>query len=659
MEESKIMNKKLKIILNLSVITALLATGAQFYTNYKINQTLQQFPYYFSDKLTIHVEQTKQNFFSRELTFSIEPTNEKQKTEVIHTQLTALPFAILAKSELPEPLIRKLNEKLNITIDENRINSRFSVVGDYLQSTMQTKFRDFTNVNQFLKTELNFASKTKFVEIQTALTGFNYDSVTEFGKLTGNYLLQPMGDHRYDLLQAKVNLSDLNFINGENNQFNFKNIVYLLDKSFNEQQTYNLKLSLNIDDLNYNNQTSFQHIALQSNQVGIPNEVNFYEKIKALNLYDFSMDNLEQYKKLEDITHVIFDYLFNNKQADWSFAVKKITEQREDKTPEINNLQYQLSINNQSQLSDIHSYLTISQANIPDKIRIKDLSFDHKLNKFDLAGHIAILKQYLFKNINSPPHDPEFMQKLLGLAKHYQAENSSTIKIGELSEKDKINLENFVLNYHDHIIDQDKIAFNIQANIDKLQIENEDLDISQISLSVPATLSPIFELYPIYYCSNLFFYLTCINNLDKQAYNTLISQAIAEFDLNIEQAKLNLTLNKLSSNHNAEQITAVLNAKIPAIPNKMRADLLMFGDKLENSATDITLSMPASFIDNISQTSLSSDLWTGLAHTIKPDNQLNPYFKQIDNRYVLEYRQSNGKTLINGKPIEDYIQEAE
>lgn len=653
------MNKKLKIILNLSIITALLATGAQFYTNYKINQTLQQFPYYFSDKLTIHVEQTKQNFFSRELTFSIEPTNEKQKTEVIHTQLTALPFAILAKSELPEPLIRKLNEKLNITIDENRINSRFSVVGDYLQSTMQTKFRDFTNVNQFLKTELNFASKTKFVEIQTALTGFNYDSVTEFGKLTGNYLLQPMGDHRYDLIQAKVNLSDLNFINGENNQFNFKNIVYLLDKSFNEQQTYNLKLSLNIDDLNYNNQTSFQHIALQSNQVGIPNEVNFYEKIKALNLYDFSMDNLEQYKKLEDITHVIFDYLFNNKQADWSFAVKKITEQREDKTPEINNLQYQLSINNQSQLSDIHSYLTISQANIPDKIRIKDLSFDHKLNKFDLAGHIAILKQYLFKNINSPPHDPEFMQKLLELAKHYQAENSSTIKIGQLSEKDKINLENFVLNYHDHIIDQDKIAFNIQANIDKLQIENEDLDISQISLSVPATLSPIFELYPIYYCSNLFFYLTCINNLDKQAYNTLISQAIAEFDLNIEQAKLNLTLNKLSDNHNTEQITAVLNAKIPAIPNKMRADLLMFGDKLENSATDITLSMPASFIDNISQTSLSSDLWTGLAHTIKPDNQLNPYFKQIDNRYVLEYRQSNGKTLINGKPIEDYIQEAE
>ncbi|WP_132689441.1 hypothetical protein [Volucribacter psittacicida] len=653
------MNKKLKIILNLSVITALLATGAQFYTNYKINQTLQQFPYYFSDKLIIHVEQTKQNFFSRELTFSIEPTNAKQKTEVIHTQLTALPFAILAKSELPEPLIRKLNEKLNITIDENRINSRFSVVGDYLQSTMQTKFRDFTNVNQFLKTELNFASKTKFVEIQTALTGFNYDSVTEFGKLTGNYLLQPMGDHRYDLIQAKVNLSDLNFINGENNQFNFKNIVYLLDKSFNEQQTYNLKLSLNIDDLNYNNQTSFQHIALQSNQVGIPNEVNFYEKIKALNLYDFSMDNLEQYKKLEDITHVIFDYLFNNKQADWSFAVKKITEQREDETPEINNLQYQLSINNQSQLSDIHSYLTISQANIPDKMRIKDLSFDHKLNKFDLAGHIAILKQYLFKNINSPPHDPEFMQKLLGLAKHYQAENSSTIKIGQLSEKDKINLENFVLNYHDHIIDQDKIAFNIQANIDKLQIENEDLDISQISLSVPATLSPIFELYPIYYCSNSLFYLTCINNLDKQPYNTLISQAIAEFDLNIEQAKLNLILNKLSDNHNTEQITAVLNAKIPAIPNKMRADLLMFGDKLENSTTDIILSMPASFIDNISQTSLSSGLWADLAHTIKPDNQLNPYFKQIDNRYVLEYRQSNGKTLINGKPIEDYIQEAE
>ncbi|MDG6894673.1 hypothetical protein A6A20_03310 [Volucribacter amazonae] len=652
------MNKKLKVILNLSVITALLATGAQFYTNYKINQTLQQFPYYFSDKLTVHVAQTKQNFFSRELTFSIEPTDEKQKIEVIHTELTALPFAILAKSELPEPLIRKLNEKLNITIDENIINSRFSVVGDYLQSTMQTKFRDFTNVNQLLKTELNFASKTKFVEIQTALTGFNYDSVTEFGKLTGNYLLQPMGDHRYDLIQANVHLSNLNFINGENNQFNFKNIVYLLDKSFNEQQTYNLKLSLNIDDLNYNNQTSFQHIALQSNQVGIPNEVNFYEKIKALNLYDLSMDNLEQYKKLEEITHVIFDYLFNNKQADWSFAVKKITEQREDENPEINNLQYQLSINNQSKLSDIYSHLTLSQVNFPYKTRIKDLSFEHKTNKFDLAGHIAILKQYLFKNINTP-HDPEFIHKLLELAKHYQAESYSTIKIGQLSEKDKFNLENIVLNYHDHIIEQDKIAFNIQANIDKLQIENEDLDISQIRLSVPATISPISELYPIYYCTNSLFSLTCINNLDKQAYNTLISQAIAEFDLNVEQAKLDLTLNRLSDNHHTEQITAVLNAKIPAIPNKMRADLLMFGDKLENSTTDIRLSIPASLIDEINQQSLSYDFWANLAHSIKPNNKLNPYFKLMDNRYVLEYHQANGKTLINNKPIEDYIQETE
>lgn len=218
------MKKNSKIILNLSIITALLATGAQFYTNYKINQSLQQFPYYFSDKFVIYVQQTQQNFFSRELVFSVQTPSKPEKSEIIKTKLTALPFAILAKSELPDTVIRKLNEKLNITIDDNIINSRFSVVGNYLQSTMETKFRDFTNVNQLLTTELNFASKTKFVEIHTALTGFNYDSVTEFGKLNGDYLLQPIGDHRYDLIQANMNLDNLKWINGENNKFSFNKI---------------------------------------------------------------------------------------------------------------------------------------------------------------------------------------------------------------------------------------------------------------------------------------------------------------------------------------------------------------------------------------------------------------------------------------------------
>ena len=62
------------------------------------------------------------------------------------------------------------------------INSKFSPVGDYLQSDILTEFRDFANKSQNLSIGLNFL-KNKEVELKTTLSGFNYDKDTNWNKL--------------------------------------------------------------------------------------------------------------------------------------------------------------------------------------------------------------------------------------------------------------------------------------------------------------------------------------------------------------------------------------------------------------------------------------------------------------------------------------------
>lgn len=85
------------------------------------------------NQATLNVTQTAKNFFIRELIFSVK-NSESKNTSVISTKLTALPFFITAESQLSDQLVRQLNKTLNITIDKNTINSKFSPVGDYLQS---------------------------------------------------------------------------------------------------------------------------------------------------------------------------------------------------------------------------------------------------------------------------------------------------------------------------------------------------------------------------------------------------------------------------------------------------------------------------------------------------------------------------------------------
>lgn len=664
------MNKKIKIALNLSITTLLLAISAQFYTNYKINQTLQQFPYYFSDKLTIYVEQTKQNVFSRQLTFSIKSSDQEAKTDIVHTTLTALPFTILAKSELPPSLIRKLNEQLNITIDENIINTRFSVVGNYLQSTIETKFRDFTNVNQLLRTELSFAAKTKFVEIQTILTGFNYDSVTEFGNLSGNYLLQPIGEHRYDLIQANIKLDTLNVINGENNKFSFKNLNYLFDKSFNEHN-HDVSTELKIDLLDYNNQFFIaKNLGAIVKQKGVPNYLNFYDEIK-----NFNLENLS----IEYIITTGLDYLFNNKQVQWNISAKNLSHSQEDIN--INNIYFNLTLDHENeQNSTINTLLKITDLavkNNQDQLSIKDINIDNKISGLNFNTYLTILKKYILnENKLFPLKEPEklyqednseFIEQLQQLAQNYKENRDYNIKINNITLNQDVTIDNVLIKITDSIIDNDLLKINILSNIDKLKINNENISFNKFNLNIPIKLGPVSTLYPIDYCFNYILSLTCANNISEHTYKNFISQALASFHMKIENATLSVALDTLPQSTGEELITSTLNAKVETIPNKQRANFLTLGDKLEKSEITATLYISNKLIDDMFTTSptetaklkLASSYWNQLANIIKPQGNLNPYFQLNNENYTSIYTQKGESVTINEKPIEEYIQPIE
>ena len=225
------MSKKRKVTLTLAAILVALGGGAQFYTNQQVDRVLQKFPYSLDNQLSLHVTKTGNHFFSRDLTFSLE-NSEGKRTEVISTKLTALPFFITAESQLSEQLVRQLNKNLNITLDKNTINSKFSPVGDYLQSDLVTEFRDFTNKTQTLSVLFNFDPSSKNIKVKSTLSGFNYDKNSKLEQLQGHAQLQRVDDNEYAirLLELNAKQVEVDLLNGENTKIQLKNAAYRLDE---------------------------------------------------------------------------------------------------------------------------------------------------------------------------------------------------------------------------------------------------------------------------------------------------------------------------------------------------------------------------------------------------------------------------------------------
>ena len=195
------MTKRKKITLTLAALIAFVGMGAQFYTNYKVDQLLQNFPYSLDNQAILNVTESNKNFLSRELTFSVQDS-DGAASDIISAKLTALPFFITAESKLSDQFVRRFNKSLNIALDKNTINSKFSPVGDYLQSDISMEFRDFANKPQQMTMSLNFLNDNE-IELKTRLSGFNYDKESRVEKIEGRIRLMPVSSRQYDLVDAE------------------------------------------------------------------------------------------------------------------------------------------------------------------------------------------------------------------------------------------------------------------------------------------------------------------------------------------------------------------------------------------------------------------------------------------------------------------------
>lgn len=406
------MNKKAKITLNLSAIALALAIGAQFYTNYKIDRTLQQFPYHFKEHFTIQVDEKNSDFFTRDLTFSIIHKDNTEPTEFIQTKLIALPFAITAQSHIPTTLVKKINKALNITIDKNTISSQFSVVGDYLQSDILTEFRDGTNTPQMIETELTYSSKNGVIHAKSDLSGLNYDANSKIKGVSGRFLLQPVSESHYDMTEADIHIDNANLLllDGEDSRFELANTTYSLNKNITHHG-YDLTTKLNNQLLKFsdkNTKTDEHKLALEgleisSKQLSVPNHITFYDQLRDINIENLNLKQL--------IGHIT-GTLFNNDLFEINISAKKfsVPHQIEVKNTVANMALHNMkkedarqSINFNSDEINIHQNNTekfiqpvpSDATKTTNTLKIKGIKWNYESQHINLSEHLNLLHKYM------------------------------------------------------------------------------------------------------------------------------------------------------------------------------------------------------------------------------------------------------------------------
>ncbi len=667
------MNKKAKVTLTLSAIAVALGIGAQFYTNYKIDQVLQNFPYSLRDQLTLNVTQQNANFFSRELTFSITDANAQQ-TDIINTKLTALPFAVTAESELPQNLVRELNKKLKITIDKNMISSKFSVIGDYLQSSISTQFRDLANTSQTLEVDLNFASKTKFMEIQSRLTGFNYDANSKISGLKTNLTLIPVGRSQYDLadLDLSLNNADIYLLDGDNTHIQLNKLNYSINKSVSAN-TYDLSTNINgekvyLSDKNRKeDKIEISGLQISTAQNGIPNELVF------ANILNMSDKNSIDYSKA---INLLLDLLFNNRQSEANISIAALNVPQQQQTVlALKNANlvfkgnYQDKHNAEFNLTFRLDELT-ANPQTKQALSISGIELENKVSQSDLAARLTWLKGAftLFNrtpdnNENKAPakDNPEFLTALTDFAHNFNETTALKLRVNRLSWQENTQVNGLNLNYTETPADESGYAIKLDGTLEKYRNEQDGLQLSNVSLNLPAKVGDFQRLLPYYICSQHLIDAYCAANLTEK---TLSKQLADVINIGFSMTgDIGANLDSVPASESAD-ISASLQVNIPSSTNdKSENHATLMGERLEQADMVITLNVPTSLLndENPVKAKLKSEsrFWRGLNTIIKPDNQLSPYFVQENDNYVYRFEKNSNGEFVNGKPLSQLEQEIE
>lgn len=639
------MNKKGKILLNLSTLAMVISIGAQFYTNYKIDQTLKQFPYHFNHQFTIQVEERNSDFFTRDLVFSLQQGNEK--SDFIHTELTALPFAIQAKSYLTADIIKTLNQKLNITIDKHHISSQFAVFTNQLQSVVNTEFRDITNTSQTQETEISYSTSSKKITMNTQLSGWNNEQISLKG-ITGEYILNPIGNSEYDLAKADLNIkhTNINLLDGEDTHIELKEGKYQLNKS-NNINNYDLILSTAYEDITAHNkktkdteeQFQLNKFSLSLQQKSIPSNINFLQKFQQLDPNNIN---------IKASTDLLLDFLFNNDEFGSTIEFNSANLSNGDTISKINNAKIEFNIQNKEKTNINPNFsIKLAQFNIKEKNEnpiefiLKNASFNLKMNNINLEKELDFFRKYIPQSLSQSPSEKDnldFIKDIKTLAEQHQTKTESTMSIGEAYLKNSFSLKDLNYNYQDLI---EGNVFNIKNHITlgNLNLDKENMQFNDLSLTLPIEIVPKDEYIKASLCSQHLYSYFCINNLSPESY---YKQNYDMIYTNIKNATLETYLDTLPKSKNAQKITAILDLNIPK-----GKDIF---DKLSSTEMNAQISIPTALFDEITENQdnqfakikQEKSSWQQLY-------QLTSEYRLIEKEnYILNLSFEDGLLLLNG-----------
>lgn len=660
------MSKKRKVTLTLAAIIIALGGGAQFYTNQQVDQVLQKFPYSLDNQLSLNVTESAKNFFSRELTFSLE-NNDGQKTNIISTKLTALPFFITAESKLSEQLVRQLNKDLNITIDKNTINSKFSPVGDYLQSNILTDFRDFTNKTQALSVTLDFNAGTKNVALNANLSGFNYDKNSKLEQIGAQIKFVPVGENQYDISTLELNAknAEWDLLNGENTKIQLKNARYQFGvKKSADTDLRDLSTQLSSDTLRIANkertteesQTVINGMMLNLQQQGVTSAVDFANEFKK---------QLNGEQNIKQATNFLVAVLTQNHTFNGTLSVKSVDAPKNQKPYfNLNEAKLNLMMAN-ADLAKANLTLQLNVAGIKQtpeeqskQWEAKGAQIVYQLDGYNLENKLAFIPLYLdaLSIKNAPKEDNKNLLKLKKQWANTMAGNSNAEISLQAFNYQNVSLETLALKHQGSEKDN-QYRGNSTLSLKKLTLSEAQAQMEDLALNLPLTVNNVAQFAENQFCFGLTASL-CSAYFTTETTQKLLGNQWKDLDLASDNTTLTFNLNTYPTTK-AYPVSIHLKGALKTTKDKQSiAD--MFIENMQ-STTNIVLSK--GLVETSDEESLkikkASPFWQALLTELKPEERLFPIFIEEGDNYVLTLERDNNRFLINGKTVEELLKQHE
>ena len=660
------MSKKRKVTLTLAAMIIALGGGAQFYTNQQVDQVLQKFPYSLDNQLSLNVTESAKNFFGRELTFSLE-NNDGQKTNIISTKLTALPFFITAESKLSEQLVRQLNKDLNITIDKNTINSKFSPVGDYLQSNILTDFRDFTNKAQTLSVTLDFNAGTKNVALNANLSGFNYDKNSKLEQISAQIKFVPVGENQYDISTLELNAKNVEWdlLNGENTKIQLKNARYQFGVTKSaDADLRDLSTLLSSDTLRIANkertteesQTVINGITLNLQQQGVTSAVDFANEFKK---------QLNGEQNIKQATNFLVAVVAQNHTFNGTLSVKSVDAPKNQKPYfNLNEAKLNLMMAN-ADLAKANLTLQLNVAGIKQtpeeqskQWEAKGAQIVYQLDGYNLENKLAFIPLYLdaLSIKNAPKEDNKTLLKLKKQWANTMAGNSNAEISLQAFNYQNVSLETLALKHQGSEKDN-QYRGNSTLSLKKLTLSEAQAQMEDLAFNLPLTVNNVAQFAENQFCFGLTASL-CSAYFTPETTQKLLGNQWKDLDLASDNTTLTFNLNTYPTTK-AYPVSIYLKGTLKTTKDKQSiADMF-----IENMQSTTNIVLNKGLTETSDEESLkikkASPFWQALLAELKPEERLFPIFIEEGDNYVLTLERDNNRFLINGKTVEELLKQHE